>query len=189
MVAAAALFRAAMAVAGAVTFAAAGVLAAGVWMGGLQVQTPSLAGVDKSATAVVALASFPTHQGGRAADGAAGQLAGALWGDAQTAWGSLPPEIQMRLIVSGLGAGLVGLVVGAMMPRKAAALLTAMLGAGVFLASLWWVAQKAALPGRELLEHGPLGWLMIWGVVAGCGLVFQLCGQAKPSPGRRAAAG
>jgi len=36
----------------------------------------------------------------------------------------------MRLLISGLGAGLLGLVIGALMPKRAAALVTALFGAG-----------------------------------------------------------
>jgi hypothetical protein len=177
MVAAAVLFRAAMAAAGAVTFGAAGVLACAIWMGGLPQATPTV--VDNTVQNVV-LVSMTSQVG---SDGSAlGQAAQSVWGDAQGAWASLSPDARLRLIASGLGAGMLGLLIGALMPRKAAALLTALLGSGVFLASLCWVTHVGDLPGRELLEHGPTAWLAIWAVVAGAGLVFQLSGQVKPKP-------
>jgi hypothetical protein len=79
-------------------------------------------------------------------------------------------------------------MVGAMMPRRAAALVTALLGAGVSLASLTWMARTGEWPARSVLEQGPMGWLAIWGVVAAAGLVFQLTGQVKPKPQTRPAA-
>jgi hypothetical protein len=187
MVAAAVLFRAAMAAAGAATFGAAGVLIAGMTLG-MSPQVPaSFANVDKQAAQTVVLASYP-RQEADASSNVAGKLAEQLWGDATVAWGSLPSDSKMRLMASGLGAGLLGLMVGAMMPRRAAALVTALLGAGVSLASFTWIAQRAEWPGRGLLEHGPMGWLAICGVVAAAGLVFQLTGQVKPKPQPKQAA-
>jgi hypothetical protein len=191
VVAALVLFRAAMAAAGAVTFAAAGVLACAICTGGLPT-APSLKStiVDNNAPRLV-LASLQDQPSQLQANAeslapAARQLAQTVWGDAQSAWSSLPAESQWRLIGSGLGAGLVGLIIGAIMPRKAAALLTSLLGAGVFLASLAWISQMADLPGRALLDQGPTGSLAMWAVVAVAGLAFQLASQARP---RKAAPG
>ena len=226
MVAAGVLFRAAMAAAGAVTFGAAGVLAAGIWLNGVPLEQPrtlaqtgaeteplwaksQMKGDEKSGVpellsetsakrlslgvpggARVLLASMQdSAKPGIDDSGAAsvaGQLADRLWGDAVASWKSLPDENRLRIVISGLGAALVGLIIGALMPRRAAALVTALLGAGVFLVSLTWMARAADLPGRGLLDHGAMGWLMIWSVAAGAGLVFQLCGHPrtakKPTP-------
>jgi hypothetical protein len=181
IVAAMVLFRAAMAAAGAVTFAAAGALACAVWTGGLPAAQPSLksAIVDNNGPRLV-LASLQPQGDTAPLAPAARQLAQTVWGDAQSAWSSLPPDAQWRLLGSGLGAGLVGLIIGALMPRKAAALLTSLLGAGIFLASLAWLSQVADLPGRSLLDQGPVGSLAMWGVVAFAGLAFQLASQARP---------
>jgi hypothetical protein len=187
LVAAAVLFRAAMATAGAVTFAAAGILGATISLGGMPTELPSFAGVENLATHRVVAASFPLRGAEPRPTEAAGQVAQQLWGDATSAWGSLPAESQMRLLISGLGAGLLGLIIGALMPKRAAALVTALFGAGAALASLTWIAQTAEWPGRGLLEHGPMGWLMLWAVVAGAGVTFQLCGQIKSAPKPRPA--
>ncbi len=188
LVAAAVLFRAAMAAAGAMTFATAGVLGAIISLGGMPTELPSFAGVENVATHRVVMASFPLQGTEPTPTEAAGKVAEQMWGNATSAWGSLPAESQMRLLISGLGAGLLGLVIGALMPKRAAALVTALFGAGTSLACLTWIAQTAEWPGRQLLEHGPMGWLALWGVVAGAGVIFQLCAQVKPAPKPRPAA-
>jgi hypothetical protein len=181
MVAVAVLFRAAMAAAGAVTFGAAGVLLAAVWLNGLPHQPQFARAGDIQKIVLVS-----AHQGAtldaKGAVTVAGQVADRVWGDGLAAWNGLPDEHRLRIVVSGLGAALLGLIVGAIMPRRAAALVTALLGAGVFLTSLTWLARAAQWPGQALLDHGPMGWLAIWLVASAAGLVFQLCSQVRPRP-------
>lgn len=101
--------------------------------------------------------------------------------DGRAYWDRLPPDSRLLLGGIGLGAGIVGLLIGSLMPRKAAALVTSLLGAAAWLASGVWLARALELNDRGLLDHGPTGWLIIWAIAAVIGLVFQLA-RPKPQP-------
>jgi len=79
-----------------------------------------------------------------------------------------------------LAAGFFGLLLGALMPRRAAAVITGLLGAGVALASTAWLAHLLDLPGRDLLAMGPMAWLGLWGALAAVGITLQLT-SVKPA--------
>ena len=178
-----ALFRAALALAGAATFAALGVLIAGVLLPGAQ---PTVAHkVEYGVREQVLLAShaldprpaLTTPEG--AADAAA--IAGRHAADyAGLAWGTIPRDGQARLILVALGTGVLGLVAGALLPRKTETLVTALLGGAVVLVSLTWLVNELRVPGAGLLEHGFMGWLVIWGGVSAAGVCVQLCTGRAP---------
>ena len=64
--------------------------------------------------------------------------------------------------LSGLGA-----------PRRSAGAVTSMLGAAMWIPCVVWLAHVKDLPGREYLHQRPLGWVIIWLVVACVGIVIQ----------------
>ena len=92
----------------------------------------------------------------------------------------IPADGRLTLCGAGLAAGFVGLLLGALMPRRAAAVITGLLGAGVALSSTAWLAHLLDLPGRDLLAMGPAAWLGVWGVLAAIGITLQLT-SAKPA--------
>jgi hypothetical protein len=73
--------------------------------------------------------------------------------DVVTGWGQLSPE--HRLILTGsAGIGLAaGIILGVVLPAWAAGLVTALLGAGVWLSAATWLALAVAAPGSEHLER------------------------------------
>lgn len=89
-------------------------------------------------------------------------------------WDDLSPREQAVLVGGTLVGGIVGLLVGLVMPRKSAAIVTAMAGAALWLASTTWLAHAAQVPGRELLHRSPLAWAGIWLAVSVLGVVVQL---------------
>jgi hypothetical protein len=191
MAVAALLFRFAMAAAGAATFSVLGVLGAAVYLAFAAGATPesareSLAEMGRRQGTVL-LASLPN---GATRDDAGGPgLARNMLSDASAqagaAWEGLAPEHRLTLAGTAFICGLIGLILGALMPRRAAAMLTALLGAGVALASLAWLAQALDLPGRGLIHQGPLAWLMTWLCVAVTGIALQLHGQAEARAARK----
>jgi hypothetical protein len=96
------------------------------------------------------------------------------------AWGTIPRDGQARLILVALGTGVLGLVAGALLPRKTETLVTALLGGAVVLVSLTWLVNELRVPGAGLLEHGFMGWLVIWGGVSAAGVCVQLCTGRAP---------
>jgi hypothetical protein len=178
-----AMFRAALALAGAATFAALGVLIAGILTP--QAQPTVVHRVEFGVREQVLLAShaldpqpsLSSPEGAAAAAGVAGRQAADYAG---LAWGTIPREGQARLILVALGAGVAGLVAGALMPRKTQTLVTSLMGAAVVLVSLTWLVNELRVPGAGLLEHGFLGWLLIWGGVSAAGVCVQLCTGRAP---------
>ena len=92
----------------------------------------------------------------------------------RTLWADLSPREQAVLVGGSLVGGVLGLLVGLVMPRKSAAIVTAMAGAGLWLASATWLAHAAQIPGRELLHRSPLAWAAIWLAVSALGVAVQL---------------
>ena len=72
------------------------------------------------------------------------------------------------------------MLVGVVMPRKSAAVVTAMAGAGLWLASGAWLAHAVEVPGKELLHRSPLAWSAIWLAVSLVGIIVQI-GRLKPA--------
>jgi len=104
--------------------------------------------------------------------------------DLSDLWNRSPGKARASLAGAGAIAGMIGLVTGLLMPRRAAAIVTGLIGAGVAIISLTWLAWSLNLPGREWLSHGPTGWLLIWIAVAAAGIWCQHSGAVagKPAP-------
>lgn len=89
-------------------------------------------------------------------------------------WSRTPQRSQVLLIAgAGLGA-LIGILIGQIMPNKAAAVLTSMAGSAMALASVTWLARAFEAPFRGVLDQGPLIWLAVWAILAVIGVVVQL---------------
>lgn len=187
-----ALFRFAMAAGSAMVFAAAGVLGVGVYLsvspgaGTIDLANARSAARDYVAARVAddLVSRTSAGLGLSAAQARAGSPAEQAAAETGTVWTRLPESSRLMLIVGGVGGALVGLALGALAPRRAAAIVTAWLGAVVWLASLVWLASDLGLPGRQFLDQGPAQWLVIWLVVALIGLAIQVSG--KPAVARPA---
>ncbi len=96
-------------------------------------------------------------------------------------WEATPQPQRMWIIGSAvLGAG-AGVLAGLMMPLWAAAGVTSLVGAGVWVPSGVWLAHAFFLPGRELLGWSLAAWAIVWVVVALIGMAVQTQGLL-PSP-------
>jgi len=198
LVAAAAFFRFAMAGAGLTVFGAVGVLAAGAWLGiGTHLTTPDATvaaapGLDRTALVGIGHRYLESRwrqdgAGTTAEDPASAAVLDAARiavdasaRNAQARWLGIPADGRLTLAGAGLAAGFFGLLLGALMPRRAAAVITGLLGAGVALASTAWLAHLLDLPGRDLLAMGPMAWLGLWGALAAVGITLQLT-SVKPA--------
>ncbi len=88
-------------------------------------------------------------------------------------WVKLSSRQQGTLVLSGLGGILAGLVVGLVFPKKSSALVTALVGAAVWVPCAAWLAVAWNAPGNERLNFTALTWLVIWVCVAIAGLAIQ----------------
>lgn len=86
-------------------------------------------------------------------------------------WDALGPRRQAVLLVAAIFGGLVGALFGLAGPRKASALLTALLGAGVTIASVGFLA--GLLPPESISRADAQRVLAIWAVMGVAGFVFQ----------------
>lgn len=104
---------------------------------------------------------------------------------ATAAWSSLPAKARHSLIVAGLAGASLGLVVGVIMPRKSAALMTATLGSAMMLGSsvsLVRTMDAAAMPQKLLAmleQRGPAAWLVAWAALAVLGMIIQASRRKK----------
>lgn len=204
-----AAFRFALAVAGAASLAAAGALAAGVYLAATDRLPADLfearrslvqdadsselrEELDRAGELVKdagkrlvkgeSLRSVSTDNDSLRESGAAAAVrvrtvAQEFRASAATAWGGVSERD--RLLVFGVGfvSGLAGLLLGAFAPTSTAGLITAMLGAGVVLASGLWTLRAADIElwgaTDRLAGMGPMGFGITWAVMAIAGLLAQ----------------
>ncbi len=92
-------------------------------------------------------------------------------------WASLPGDSRITLAAAMVGGTILGFVLGIVAPRKGAAIITSLLGAGMMLASIAWLVRGLDLPGKGLLAATPTLWLAAWLLPALAGVVFQIGGR------------
>lgn len=89
-----------------------------------------------------------------------------------------------RLIISAaglVGAG-IGVLAGLVMPRRSAGAITAMLGAAVWLPSLFWLLQALDAPGHSFLAGlSPGSWAGLWLGASLLGIAIQWSGLVRAS--------
>jgi len=107
--------------------------------------------------------------------------------DAQ--WQGLDTRDQAVLALSAIGGGLLGVLLGLVMPVWASGAVSALLGPAVWLPCGVWLADAFSVPGRAIFAgRTPVEWLVIWGVLAAIGLVVQWTGLLRRALPRRPAA-
>ncbi len=192
------LFRFAMGIAGAIVFAVLGVLGAGIYLsqtpGALPIEMPaaltSVDGLKEAAGKLgtdLADAAKKVQDGtpltDLAKDGQTGtgsrEVASQLQDEIQDLWSRTPSDSKLTITGGAFGGALLGLIIGAVMPKKSAALFTSFLGAAAVLACGTWLAHAAQIPGHDLLNRGPIVWLGIWLVTGIVGVVIQTSRHEK----------
>lgn len=106
-----------------------------------------------------------------------------LWDQMGSLWSQTPGRSRVILLAAVLVGSLAGLLVGQMMPNRAAAVLTSMGGSAMALFSGTWLARAFDAPFKSILEQGPAVWLGVWAVAVVLGIMVQLRGRGKkPEP-------
>lgn len=106
----------------------------------------------------------------------------ALKNELHSIWARLPEQSQIVVSLSAALGAAVGALSGLGAPKRSAGAVTAMLGAAMWIPCVVWLAHARDLPGREFLSHRPLGWVIIWLVVAALGIVIQWIALRPRSP-------
>ncbi len=97
-----------------------------------------------------------------------------LFHEGRSYWSGLPGDSRVTLIASLIGGALLGFVLGIAAPRKGAAVVTSLLGAGLLVSGTAWLMAGLDIPGRSLLSRGAAVWLGAWLLPAAAGIVFQM---------------
>lgn len=97
-------------------------------------------------------------------------------------WAQASPT-QRRALLAGSGTGFViGGLLGILLPAWTAGLVTAAVGAAVFIPAGVVLIHAMALPGREKLNLTPLGWIIAWVCITLVGVAIQWWGLGKRKP-------
>lgn len=116
------------------------------------------------------------------------------WQDAKTSiaaeWSELPGAHRLIVLLCGAVGLATGVIAGLALPGWAAAAVTAMFGAAVWMSCLVWLSNAFSAPWRGLLDRTAPQWLAAWAVAAVIGLVIQRRMRRKGrKPAPAAAAG
>lgn len=100
-------------------------------------------------------------------------LAAGIWSEVAYAWNAQPTRDRGLLLLALLCGGAVGLGVGAVLPRKAAALVAAGLGAAMWLVAGIWLLHASGWMARIPMGDDMRVWLGVWVGISVLGAGFQ----------------
>jgi hypothetical protein len=104
---------------------------------------------------------------------------------------NLPPAARLALAFAAIAGYLVGTIAGMLLPVKASAIITALVGPAVWMPAGVYLLHAFDLPQAQSLPTRPETWLLVWAVAATLGLIVQLAlarrkskrKQDEPRPG------
>jgi hypothetical protein len=186
------LFRFSMAICTALILGLAATLGAAAWMKfeplkrAADVANQPVSTLTGSVPAGASSLTIPTREEAIEKLRPVAERVGAFLDDAgeqlKSEWTKLTPRQQGTLVISGLAGILGGLILGLVFPKKSSALVTALVGAAVWIPCAAWLAIAANAPGNERLNFTAFTWLLIWLGVTILGLVIQATLLKKKAP-------
>lgn len=102
-------------------------------------------------------------------------------------WQALPERSRLIVAASWMAGAMVGFLLGLLLPKKAAATISALAGAAMLLFGAVSLIDRYTVFGDKLAGISALGWLGGWMVLAALGLLFQSRKSSSPPPAPRAA--
>lgn len=103
-----------------------------------------------------------------------------LWEQLVAFWNQdIGPRGRALLLLALVLGYLGGVVLGFALPKRAAAVTTAMIGPAIWLPAAAYLTVAAGLPIAQRVPADPLLWLLAWFVLAIAGLGIQLLGARK----------
>jgi F0F1-type ATP synthase assembly protein I len=102
-------------------------------------------------------------------------------------WQALPERSRLIVAASWMAGAMVGFLLGLLLPKKAAATVSALAGAAMLLFGAVSLIDRYTVFGEKLAGISALGWLGAWMVLAALGLLFQSRKSSSPAPAPRAA--
>lgn len=108
--------------------------------------------------------------------------------EAQVHWNKLPDQHRFVYGSTAIAGLAVGVMLGLVLPGRAAGAVTSLFGAAVWLPSFVWLSGAWAMPWRESLARlDARGWLIVWAVASVIGLALQWRGMRRAKRGRSTA--
>lgn len=117
-----------------------------------------------------------------AAAEAAEEAARAIYDLIARRWQALPDRSRWIVAGSWMAGAMAGFALGIILPRKAAAAVSSLAGAGMILAGGVWLADRYTGLGAWLAGVGALGYLGAWMVLSAVGLIFQSRSRLGAAP-------
>lgn len=99
--------------------------------------------------------------------------------EAGAGWSDAPAQSRLAIFAGSMSGIAAGFLFGLAMPRRSAAIVTAMAGSALWLANIAFVLDAANLPSVSVDSLSPATKLGIWGAVAMIGVVWQLAALAR----------
>jgi len=90
------------------------------------------------------------------------KFAGELFEEAERSWLGIPVRLRVGMVLGGMATFLTGFGLGLLLPKHAAGLLTASVGAGIWLPGLIWLGYAAHLNLGAILPEKPFIWACVW---------------------------
>ncbi len=91
----------------------------------------------------------------------------------QESWARTPERIRPFLLASAVLGGLLGILVGAAVPRLSSKVVTSFAGALIWLGSLRVILERVVPDGADWLPESGRTWLAAWAIAAVIGLCIQ----------------
>ncbi|MEM9064386.1 MAG: hypothetical protein AAGB51_02730 [Planctomycetota bacterium] len=102
-----------------------------------------------------------------------------LISEAGGGWSDASAQTRLAILAGTMGGAAGGLLFGLAMPRKSAAIVTAMAGSALWLANGAWVLDTLNLPQISMDAVSPAVRLGVWGGVALLGVTWQLAAISR----------
>jgi hypothetical protein len=98
-------------------------------------------------------------------------------------WNALSSRERVVVAGSTFGGLALGLLIGMFMPKKSAAVITALVGSAVWLTAAGLLLEAFVPTMRDATDQPPAVWAFIWAFTFMVGLIVQLAGLGKPGGG------
>ncbi len=89
-------------------------------------------------------------------------------------WNATGVDERMILMGAAILGAAGGLLIGFVAPKRSSAVVSALCGSAIWLASAVWLMHAFEAPGREFMQRSPLVWVLVWLGVALLGVVLQM---------------
>ncbi|MGP1347067.1 MAG: hypothetical protein ACTS3F_10430, partial [Phycisphaerales bacterium] len=102
-----------------------------------------------------------------------------LWDELAPHWNAQGERERLLITASGIAGLLLGVALGMILPKKSAGLVTAFIGAAMWLFAAMWLLNLAGWAGADWLPKTATAWTITWAITALIGTLFQWTGAIR----------